>query len=197
MDSAFALDGFKDYGTDVFVEFGFEIGDVVEFDEFDSRDERSEGKTIFFGGGDADGTECTTMKRVFESEDAVFGIWRVERRIGRAGIEPREFQAAFDGFGAAVGEKDTVHAGDFSEFPGERTLKFVVKEIGKVNGARGFAANHFDDVGMRVAEAVDGDAAEKIEIFFARGIEDVRTAAVCEDERLAFVGGEKESLRIG
>jgi len=30
----------------------------------------------------------------------------------------------------------------------------------------GFAANHFDDVGMRVAEAVDGDAAEKIEIFF-------------------------------
>ena len=65
MNATFALDGFEDYGADVFVEFGLEVGDVVEFDEFDARDERSEGQAIFFGGGDADGAEGASVKRIF------------------------------------------------------------------------------------------------------------------------------------
>src|SRR5260221_9046686 len=43
VDATFTLNSFEDDSADVFVEFGFEIGDVVEFDEFDSGDERSEG----------------------------------------------------------------------------------------------------------------------------------------------------------
>ncbi len=40
----------------------------------------------------------------------------------------------------------------FGKFSSERALKFVVEKIGKMDGARGFAANDFDDVGMRVTE---------------------------------------------
>lgn len=167
VDAAFALDGFDDYGADVFVEFGFEVRDVVEFDEFDSRDKRSEWEAIFFGGGDADGAERASVKGIFEGEDAVLGIRRVERRFGGARIEACEFEAAFDGFGAAVGKKDAVHAGDFGKLFGERTLEFVVKKVGEVDCPCRFAANDFDDIGMRVAETVDGDATEEIEIFFS------------------------------
>ena len=46
-------------------------------------------------------------------------------------------------------------------------------KIGEMNGAGGFAADDFDDARMRVAEGVDGDAAEKIQIFLAGGIKDV------------------------
>src|SRR5690348_11596403 len=66
-----------------------------------------------------------------------------------------------------------------------------------MNRARRFATNDPNDLGMGVAETVDGDATQKIEIFLAGGVEDVRTAAVGEDERLALVGGEKVFLRVG
>jgi len=76
VDATFALDGFEDYGADVVVEFGLEVGYIIEFDEFDSRDERSEGQSIFFGGGDADGAEGATVKGIFERENAVLWIRR-------------------------------------------------------------------------------------------------------------------------
>jgi hypothetical protein len=65
-----------------------------------------------------------------------------------------------------------------------------------MNGARGFTANDFYDARMSVAESVDGDASEKIEIFFAGGVVDVAAAAMSEDEGLALVGGEQELLGI-
>jgi len=167
VNATFALDGFEDYGADVVVEFGLEVGYIIEFDEFDSRDERSEGQSIFFGGGDADGAESAPVKRIFKREDAVLWIRRRERRVGGTRIKAGEFEAAFDGFSAAVGEKDAVHAGDFGKLLGERTLKFVVKKIGEMDRSSRLAADDFDDVGMRVAETVDGDATEKVEIFFA------------------------------
>jgi len=91
IDSAFALNGFENDGADVFVEFGFEVGNVVAFDEFDAGNERSERQAIFFGGGDADGAESTAVERIFEGEDAMFWIWGGERRIGGTRIEPGEF----------------------------------------------------------------------------------------------------------
>src|SRR5208282_2810817 len=93
-------------------------------------------------------------------------------------------------------EEDAVHARPFGEFAGERALKRVVKKIGKMNGARGLAADDFDDARMRVAEGVDGDAAEKIQVFFAARIVDVAAAAMGEDDGLAFVGGQKKCVGI-
>ena len=59
-----------------------------------------------------------------------------------------------------------------------------------------FAANDFDDTGMGVAEGVDGDAAQEVQIFFAGGVEDVGAAAVGDDERVALVGGKKKLIGI-
>jgi hypothetical protein len=115
---------------------------------------------------------------------------------GLSGAEAGEFQGAIGGFRTAIGEKDAVHAGDLGELAGQRALIGVVVEVGEMNGASGFAANDFDDAGMRVAESVDGDAAEKIQVSFAGGIKNVAAAAVAEDEGLALVGGQEKFFRV-
>ena len=71
-----------------------------------------------------------------------------------------------------------------------------MKKIGKMNRARGFAADDLDDAGMRVAEGVDGDAAEKIQILLAARIVDVTAAAVRENNGLALIGRQKKLIGI-
>src|ERR1700724_3076640 len=65
-----------------------------------------------------------------------------------------------------------------------------------MDGARGFAANHFYDARMSMAEGVDGDAAKEVEIFFARGVIDMGATTVGDQERLALVSRQKELVRI-
>ena len=66
-----------------------------------------------------------------------------------------------------------------------------------MNGASGFAANHFDDARVRVAERVDGDAAEEVEIFLAGGVIDIAAAAMGEQHRRALVGRQKKLFGVG
>src|SRR5215475_1946035 len=152
VDAALPLNSFEDDGANVLVKFRFEVGDVIEFDEFDARDEGGKGQPVFLGGRNTDCAKGAAVKRVFKSKDAMFRIWGGDWRVVRARIETRKLEAAFDGFGAAVGKEDAVHAGDFGEFPRERSLEFVVKKIREVNSASRFATNHFDDVRMAVAK---------------------------------------------
>ncbi|GAC1621141.1 MAG: hypothetical protein NVS9B13_12230 [Candidatus Acidiferrum sp.] len=72
----------------------------------------------------------------------------------------------------------------------------VMEQIGKMNGARGFAADHFDDAWMGMTERVDGDPPEKIEIFFSRGIIDTAIAPMGENNGRALVGRQKILVRI-
>ncbi len=126
----------------------------------------------------------------------MLGRGLVGRVGGGAGAEAGEFQGAVGGFGSAVGEEDAVHAGDFRELAGERTLKGVVIEVREVDGARGFAANDFNDARMGVAEGVNGDATKKIEIFLARGVIHISAATMRDDERLALVSGEEKLFGV-
>src|SRR5271168_174010 len=189
VDAAFTLNRFQEEGANGVVEFRFEIGDVVEADEVDAGDDGSEGGAVFFGGSDADGAESAAVKGIFEREEAVFLRGGVGSVVFRAATEAGELHGAIDGFRAAVGEEDAVEAGALGEFSGERALKLVVKEIGEMHGAGGFAADDFYDAWVRVAEGVDGDTAEKIEILFSGGVEDVAALAVGEEHGLALVGG--------
>src|SRR5882762_7183686 len=196
MHAAFALDGLEDDGADGVVELGFEIGDIAEFYEFDAGEEGRERVTIFFGESYADAAEGAAVKRVLHGEDAVLGRGLIRRVRGRAGAEAGEFQSAVGSFGAAVGEEDAAHAGDFGELARERALVGVVIEIAEVDGARGFTADGFYYARVGVAESVDGDAAEEVEIFFARRVIHVGAVAVGEDDGLALVGGQEELFGV-
>src|ERR1700737_4840492 len=165
MYAAFTLDGFEDDGANGVIELGFEIGDVAEADKFDAGQEGRKRQTIFFGKSDADTAKGAAMKGVLHGEDAVLGRGLVRRVRRGAGAEAGEFQSAVGGFGAAVGEEHAAHARDFGELARERALKSIVIEIAEVDGARGFAANDFYNPRVGGAESVDGNPAEKVEIF--------------------------------
>src|SRR6266704_4329949 len=72
----------------------------------------------------------------------------------------------------------------------------MVIKIGEMNRARGFAADDLDDARMGVAERIDGNAAKKIEILFARGVENIRSLPMRHDHRLPLVGGQQEFLCV-
>src|ERR1700739_3547132 len=114
----------------------------------------------------------------------MFGSGLVWSVAGRAGTEPRELQSAVDRFRAAVGEKDVVQARPFGELAGQGSLVRVVIKIREVNRLGRFAANDLDDARMGMAEGVDGDAPEKIEIFLAGAVKDVNATAMRQQERL-------------
>src|SRR5690348_4115287 len=57
-----------------------------------------------------------------------------------------------------------------------------------MNRARGFAANHADQARMRVSQRVDGDAAEKIQIFLALRVVEAAAASARENDGRAPIG---------
>ena len=111
-------------------------------------------------------------------------------------MEAGELESAFDGFRAAIREENAIKAGPLRKFACQRTLKRVVKKIRKMDCARGLATDDFDDARMRVAQCVDGDAAEKIEIFFAARVIDIAAAPMGEDDGLTLVGRHQKLIRI-
>src|ERR1700686_692915 len=188
VNAAFTLNGFQDYSANCVVKFGFEIGDIVEADKFDAGHQRSKRQAIFLRGGDTQGAEGASVKGIVHRQDAMLGRRLVRRIGGGTCAKASEFQGTVGSFSAAVREEDSLHSGNFREFAGERSLIGVVVEIGEMNGARGFAANHFYDARMSVAEGVDGDAAEKIEILLPRRVVYIRSATVGDQKRLTLVG---------
>src|SRR5690242_16189390 len=136
------------------------------------------------------------MKRVLQGQEAMLFRRRTGRLVRVATKQPGELHRTINSLRAAIGEEHAVEAGPLRELARQRPLKPVVVEVGKMNRARRFTANHFDDPGVRVAERVDSDSSEKIQILLARRVENVRALAVRHNDRLPLVGGQKKLLGI-
>src|SRR5690348_1064314 len=65
-----------------------------------------------------------------------------------------------------------------------------------MHGARGFAANDADEARMRIAQRIDGDAAEKIEIGAPSGIVEATSLSVGEHYRRAIVRANQMALFV-
>jgi hypothetical protein len=76
----------------------------------------------------------------------------------------RQLHCALPGFGAGVGEEDAVEAGALGEAQREFRLSLVIEEVRRVDERAALAGDGFFDNRMVIAERVDADAAEQIEI---------------------------------
>src|SRR5437588_1063010 len=197
MDTALSLNGFDQDGANGVVEFGFKIGDIVEADKLNSRNHGREGQAIFFRCGDTDGAKRAAVKRILQRQEAMLLRGSASRLFRSAAKQPRQLHRPVNRFCAAVGEEYAPEPGPFSKPARQRALKAVVIEVRKMNGAPDLAANNLHNARMRVAERIDGDAPQKIEIFVSGGVENISAAAMRHDHGLAFVGGQEKLLRIG
>src|SRR5579859_8285668 len=98
IDSAFSLNGLKKNCADGIVEFRFQVRQVVEADKLHPGNDGSKGQAIFLCCRNADSAKRAPMKRVFQSEEAVFFRRRAGWLVRVAAKEPRQFHRAVDGF---------------------------------------------------------------------------------------------------
>ena len=110
----------------------------------------------------------------------------------QAGISARQLQRALPGFGAGVGEKGAVEAGALGEAQREFRLTLVIVEVRGVDERAALAGDGFFNRGMAVAERVDADAAEQVEILRTVLVHDVNALTAHKEDGVALIGGKQQ-----
>ena len=110
----------------------------------------------------------------------------------QAGVSAGKLERALPCFSAGVGEEDAIEAGAFGKAQSEFGLALVIEEVRSVDELAALLGNGALDDRAPVAESVDADAAEQIEVADAVLVDDVDAFAVCEQNGEALIGGEQE-----
>ena len=161
-NAAFALDGFDENGADFIGEFGAQIGDVVEADELNAGNDGAEWLAILGLVGRGHGAEGAAVEALLEGKKLRADVRAFAAQ--QAGIGARQLERALPGFGAGVGEEDAVEAGALGEAQRQFRLALVIEEVRRVDERAALARNRVLDRRMVIAERVDADAAEQVEI---------------------------------
>src|SRR5580704_18877981 len=122
------------------------------------------------------------LKREYASLLSAAVVLRFCVRVGA-----RELERAIHSLGAAIGEKDPIQAGPFNQLARQRRLIRIMKKIRNVNGAARLTPNYAHQSRMRVAQRVDGDASQKIQIFPSLGVVEPAAAPMREHNRRTSV----------
>ena len=102
------------------------------------------------------------MIRAFQAHQTALGL-----ASDAMSSEARQFDRAFDGLGAAVGEKGAIQSGKLAQPLRQSSLIFVVIKIRDVNDFASLFANRLHDPRMRVPQRVHAQARNKIQILFS------------------------------
>ena len=172
-NAAFALNGFNEDGADVVGELGAQVGDVVEANELDAGNDGSEGLAVLRLVGCRDGAEGAAVEALLERKK--LGADGLAFAAQQAGMGAGEFQRAFPGFGAGVGKEDAVEAGTLGETQSELGLALVIEEVRRVNELAALLGDGLFNRRMPVAERVDADAAEQVEVLRTVLVDEVDT----------------------
>ncbi len=99
------------------------------------------------------------------------------------GILAGELDLAFVRLGAGVGEQDSVEAAVLNDQLRGLHGGLIVEIVGAVQDRVGALFQALDDRGVAVAQAVDGDAADEVEVLVAVLIKDVGAFAALDGKR--------------
>ena len=164
---------------------------VVGRDEPDPRQQRLEILPVPRLAGYREGTERAAVKRVLERHDVVL------LGVDLPSVRPDHLQRAFHGLGSGVAEEGALETADLGQALGQRSLVLVVEVVRGVDEQAGLLAEHPQDARVAVAQRVDADAGEQIEVALAAQIEHVASLAPVEHQRVAGIGREHiASLQI-
>src|ERR1019366_10260837 len=111
------------------------------------------------------------MERVFHGENA--RLWFVKVPIVHLRKGPGQLERSFPGLGAAVAEESAVKPGDSRQQPREFRLILVEEQIGNMNQPAGLTLDRRLDGRVVVAERIDSDSAQEIQIPLAPRIPEI------------------------
>src|SRR5580698_99042 len=98
-----------------------------------------------------------------------------------------QFKRALPGLGAGVGEEDAIESGALGEAQSEFGLAFVIEEVRRMNERAALLGDGFLDNWMAVAEGVDADAAEQVEVLRTVLVDYVNALAADKEDGVAFI----------
>ena len=96
-------------------------------------------------------------------------------------------QRTLDGFRAGVGEEAALEPAHLAEALGELALILVVVEVGRVDQQRRLLADHLDQARMGVAQRINTDSRDEIQVTLAFDVVNVAALASGQHERIPRV----------
>src|ERR1039458_1628738 len=133
------------------------------------------------------------MKRVLHGKNAPLRLVAVPIIHLRTGAG--ELERSFPSLGAAVAKESAVKPGDLRQQPREFRLILVEEEIRNMNQTAGLALDRRLDGRVVVAERIDADSAQEIQIPLAPRIPEIHAAPAHKKDGLTLVSG-KQKLRF-
>src|SRR5205807_10271552 len=153
---------------------------VVVGDEPDTGEKGLEALMVLLLSRGGEGRERPAVKRPGGGEDLVAPALL-------AAPPPGELHRRLVRLGAAVAEEDALGKRMAAEEPSELGRWRRVVDVGGVEQLRGLRPDCVDDGRMAVAEVVDGEAGEEVEVALAVGVPQLGAAAAHEGDGLPGV----------
>ena len=182
--AAFALDRFKEHSHDVRVAFGgcLQGFDVVDGHADKSFDQRTKPSLYFGVARGAQRGNGATMKSLFVDHD-----FRALNATVMAELA-RQLQRRFVRFQAGGAEEDVGHAGALDQQAGQHFLVRHMVVVGGVDQLGQLVLQRRHQLGVVVAQGIDCNPAQRIQIFAPVGIPYAATLAVRHGNGQAAVG---------
>ena len=178
-DTALALDAFDQDGRRRRGDCGPRRREVVVRHMPETRDHRLEAllHLVLAGGGDAG--ERAAVKRIERGEDfeAAFVVPELAGELVKSFVRLR----------AAVAKKHLAGRQAFDDLLRQPALRLVIIKVRDMEELARLLRERVRNLGVRVAERADGDAAAEIEVTLAVHVPQVTAAAVAEGEFEAAV----------
>src|SRR3979411_2628728 len=106
-------------------------------------------------------------------------------------MRAHHLESAFHGLRTGVAEKSSLQSADLGTLVRQRSLVLVIVEIRAMDQEGGLLPDHFDDARVSVAERVDADAGDEIQIALTIHIVNIRAFSTTQNQRITGVVLEK------
>ena len=192
-DATFALNRFEENRHDV-GPLGCDALDrceIVQWHAYEPGHERPEALLHLGIASRRQGRDRAPVKGVFIDDD--FGI--LDAAI--VAVLARDLERRFVRFEPRVAEEHTVHAGQRGELVGQRLLQADLVYVGRVNQLARLVGDRGDQARVAVAERIDRDTRETVEVLATAFVPQPRAFSMCEVHGEIRVGVHQMRRRIG
>src|ERR1700693_1182770 len=133
--------------------------------------------------------EGASVKSILQRQQSPLGFVSVV--VLRARVDQRHLQRALPGLGPAVAEKCLVQSVDFGESFREFRLELMEKKLRPMNQPHRLSLQRGLNDGMSVAQRIDPNAAQEVEVALALRIPEIHAATALEEHALPIIGRQQ------
>ncbi len=181
IDATLALDQLHHHAGGLFVDRRLQGRDVIGGNEAHARNQWFEILPVLWLTSDRERAQRAAVEGVLKRNDLVL------LRVDGAAVRVNHFERALDGLGPGIREEGARQAAHFHQALGERTLILVVIQVRAMDQQPGLFAEDLQNARMGVAQGVDPDPRQEIEVAAALQIVQIAAFPARKDERIPGV----------